>query len=1120
MRSIVPLQSSLLARIIFLFGALVTVPLAVTGALLSVTGRESVLSSGAELSNVGEETFSESTAHLARLATRRMESTANQLIEIGQRHVTQLGDDQVRLSSEVLKDSSRRLSTTTTATLKNATERMTRSTDVVLERSSAELRRLEARAIEETSATLIAEARRAFEETGKQLALANQESMDRLATELNLERARRTAEKTQFLLARTHEVIRQETRLPGRGSRLTEEDLPRPLLARVVQSWNIRLRQRLPVPILWARLLVLPDQWFPEPDANEAAVEFLGQDTAPPLSTEEAVRVARSGRSRISALDFEPNDPAPRVTLWVPVVLTPETRGVFVVRVALDFLEREVADRLVMGESGEAPTFVASLPDGRVIAHTDPKRVGTPASPEEQMILAAARRQPIGTMVASLPGLGPSLCAFATVSLVEIETNGARLPSGAARQHLPGFRLEDVAPVSPPAPPVLVPVPQPQGGGFPGARGGVPEVENPAWVVVALQPHRAVLARTAAFAAAIRQAASRAADTMEKEAKRRAAALVAATAPEQRRIAAEATAQIRAENQARVTAAVASLLRQQQQIAELAVRQAQTRSRAAAQETRQRMTERAREAAEQAGWALREQTRRSRRAGLMRMQQLTSLTANEAAARMVKNSLWLILLFLVLALLFAVGTARSLVRPIAAMAAGTAAIARGDFTKRVPVQSRDELGALARAFNHMADAVQRGRAELEASNARLAWEKSRIQAIVQSSPDGMAILDGAERATLLNPSARRLLRLPAEAPETLPFAQLKPYLGHPDEELLTPDGEARDLVLSSPHRVLQVRCVPIAPVTPGGQGSTIVAPHGPRPTPASNDSPPRFRTDLSEERFFSLPSEGSPSEDGEKVARPDSMPPRLLLLHDVTREREIDEMKSNFVALVSHELRTPLTSILGFSSYMLTGKLGPVTDAQRTGLESIHRQANRLKAIIADFLDIARIEAGKAEFRREPVVLADVIRRVIEDLRPQAMEKQLHVAFVAHCTSAEGTAIADEARVAQVLTNLLGNALKFTEAGGQVRVELARAQDRVLARVHDTGMGIPEEELPRIFDRFYQVEKVATRKAGGTGLGLSIVKNIVEALGGTVTVDSRVGEGTCFTVALPAADSR
>jgi signal transduction histidine kinase len=1082
MKPIVPLQSSLLARIIFLFGVLVTIPLAVTGASLSLIGRDSVLSSGAELSRVGEDTFSESTAQLTRLATKRVEQTSQQLIDIGQSQLAQMGKDQMRLSGEVLADSSRRLSTTGTETLRSATERMARSTDTVLARSSAELRRMEADAVREASATLIREARRAFAETEQQLARANQQSMDHLATELNLERARRTAEQTRNLLSRTQEIVRQVTagRVPPRSA---GEEAPRSLLTRTVQVWNVRLRQRLPVPILWARLLVPPEQWLPEPEAGDGALEPTRSDAPPtaPLPTAEALAVARSGRPRISALDFEPNDPAPRATLFMPVLLSPESTGVFVVRLSLDFLERQVADRVVMGEGG-APSLVASLSDGRVIAHTDSRRVGTPVTAEEQTVLAAARLQPEGTMLCNLPELGPSLCAFVTIALAGIDAGAASDPR--------------------PTPPTTG---TPGGAGRSSPVAGRPRApsgaaEEPLWVVVALQPHRAVLARTAAMQAAIRQAARRAADAMEKEARRRAAALVAATAPKQQRIAAAAGAAIRAENRARVSTAVQSLVRQQQQIATLAAGQAQSRSRALSKEARRRMDERAHVAAQQAGWALKHQTRRSRQAGLQRMQQLTSLTANEAATRMVKSSLWLIAVFLSLAFFFAMATARSLVRPIAAMAAGTAAIARGDFTRRVPVQSRDELGALAKAFNHMADAVQRGRAELEASNLRLAWEKSRIQAIVQSSPDGLVILDDTDQATVLNPSAERLLHLPGDLPDQFPLARLQQYLGHTNGGgVLAPDGEARDLVLDAPHRVLQVRCVPIEAALGSerwalGDGATSA--HVSRRAGA----PPQ-------------------SQDHRYAAVPPRAQSRLLHLHDVTREREIDEMKSNFVALVSHELRTPLTSILGFSSYMLTGKLGPITDAQRTGLESIHRQANRLKAIIADFLDVARIEAGGAEFRREPVVIADVVGRVIEDLRPQASEKRIGVQFTAHCSPDESIAVADDARVAQVLTNLLGNALKFTEPGGEVKVVLERRGDRVVTTVHDTGMGIPEEELPRIFDRFYQVEKVATRKAGGTGLGLSIVKSIVEGLGGTVAVASRIGEGTSFSVALPAVEN-
>jgi two-component system phosphate regulon sensor histidine kinase PhoR len=1055
MKPVVSPQSSLLVRLIFLFGLLVTIPLAVAGVLLSLTGRESVLSSGAELSRAGEDTFRESTWQLTRGATRGTKNASRQLIDIGQRQLTRLGQEQVRLSGQALRDSSRRLSQTATGTLRNATERMARTGDTVIAHSNAQLLHLQARAVHEVSTMLIHEARQAFEETGRQLVVANQESMERLVMDLNLERARRTAEQTQNLLARTQEIVKQVA--TGR---------PQPLLAppdgdrshipveRVIQSWNIRLRQRLPIPILWGRLFVPPDQWVPgksdpvSSPTDPTTSASLDEDEVP-LPTPVAALVARNGQSGFSAVEFAPDDSRPRTTLFVPLPLAglpaeggPHLRAVFAVRLSLDFLAREVS-QIFMQESERAPAFVASLTDGQIIAHSDPKRVGTPALPEEQALLAAARQSSIGTMVCRMPGMQHALCAFATVSAAG--DSGPPIGSGSeAVGRLPGLLIG------------------PEGRSL---------TDGPRWVVVALQPVEAVRAKTGAMRDAIHRAASRAADQMEAEARRRAAALVAASEPRQRHVAAVAVARIRAENQARVAAAVRSLVQLQGGIAQTAMRQTTRASQTAATAAQQEMAERARLAAANATAAMKAQTSSAARTGLLRMQQLTSLTANQAAARMVSHSLWLIAGFLVIALLSAVLTARSLVRPIAEMAAGTAAIAEGDFTRRVPVQSRDELGALALAFNDMADAVQRGRTELEASNVTLARETGRMQAIVESSPDGLVIVDSEDRATFLNPSARSLLNLPAAIPDALTFADLCGYLPDRVVTLLSDwaheapgpaPSPARDLVLEAPHRVLQVRCVAIA----GEAGAT-----------------------------------GS----------------RLIHLHDVTREREIDEMKSSFVSLVSHELRTPLTSILGFSSYMLTGKLGPTSEPQRTGLESIHRQAKRLKAIISDFLDLSRIEAGKAEMRREPVSVADVAHRVIEELRPQAMEKQLRVVFASACSPVEGIALADDGRLAQVLTNLLGNAVKFTEAGGHVEVEVDRRGDLVRVHVRDTGMGIPEEEVPRIFDRFYQVEKVATRKAGGTGLGLSIVKDIVEAMEGTVSVESRLGVGTCFTVSLPAA---
>jgi signal transduction histidine kinase len=245
---------------------------------------------------------------------------------------------------------------------------------------------------------------------------------------------------------------------------------------------------------------------------------------------------------------------------------------------------------------------------------------------------------------------------------------------------------------------------------------------------------------------------------------------------------------------------------------------------------------------------------------------------------------------------------------------------------------------------------------------------------------------------------------------------------------------------------------------------------------------------------------------------------RLVHLHDITRERVIDEMKTDFISLVSHELRTPLTSILGFSSYMLTGRLGAVADTQRTALESIHRQAKRLSAIISDFLDISRIESGRIEMKKEVVTVPSVADRVVQDLQPQASEKLVRVQTKIEQNGQPLVAMGDEQRIAQVFTNLIGNALKFTEPEGAIDVKVSRHNGELQCSVRDSGCGIPADELDRVFDRFYQVEKVVTRKTGGTGLGLAIVKNIVEAHGGKIWIESELGKGTEVHFTLPSVN--
>jgi PAS domain S-box-containing protein len=232
------------------------------------------------------------------------------------------------------------------------------------------------------------------------------------------------------------------------------------------------------------------------------------------------------------------------------------------------------------------------------------------------------------------------------------------------------------------------------------------------------------------------------------------------------------------------------------------------------------------------------------------------------------------------------------------------------------------------------------------------------------------------------------------------------------------------------------------------------------------------------------------------------------------RLKELDKLKSDFVSNVSHELRTPLTAIKGSIDNMLDGLTGDLNEKQNRYLVRIKSNADRLARLIDDLLDLSRIEAG---IKIKPIHLSlnILVGEVVESLGPVAGEKL--VAFDVKCADADLGAWADPDRVAEILTNLLGNAIKFTPAGGGVTVSLARSGDEwVKVSIADTGPGITSEEASRIFDKFYQVNNPEQRKARGTGLGLSIAKALVEMHGGKIWLENQAGEGSIFCFTLPA----
>lgn len=229
---------------------------------------------------------------------------------------------------------------------------------------------------------------------------------------------------------------------------------------------------------------------------------------------------------------------------------------------------------------------------------------------------------------------------------------------------------------------------------------------------------------------------------------------------------------------------------------------------------------------------------------------------------------------------------------------------------------------------------------------------------------------------------------------------------------------------------------------------------------------------------------------------------------------ELDKLKSEFIANVSHELRTPLTAISGYADYLFLEKLGPLTDSQRKGIEVMRRNVRRLTKQIKDLLDFTTIEAGHFTADPRPFELRALLEEVIVNHQAEVEKKRLRLTL-----DMDGplTVLADRERIAQVIDNLIINAVKFTNQGGITIAVRREEPERARVEVHDTGIGIPRELIPRIFERFQQLDGSSTRRFGGVGLGLAIVKSILDLHHSQIRVDSEPNRGTTFTFALPLA---
>lgn len=425
--------------------------------------------------------------------------------------------------------------------------------------------------------------------------------------------------------------------------------------------------------------------------------------------------------------------------------------------------------------------------------------------------------------------------------------------------------------------------------------------------------------------------------------------------------------------------------------------------------------------------------------------------------------LWIEIIGLVLVVVLIVVAVLAIRRGRALDELARAVAALGEGTPVRPVRRRfsGPLGRLRREFDRMVP-------ELEARIAGLEEDRQQLRVVLEGMSEGVIAVDPRRRLVFANRAAERLFSLGPRSVGRL-VAEL---IRNPQIQ----EAVEATLGWSYPHRA------EITLEVPGGW---------PREAP----------------RILSVqgaPLPGSPPSGA------------VLVVHDVTEMRRLERVRQDFVANASHELKTPLASIKAYTETLLDGALHDESVNEHF-LRQIEQQTDRLNRLVLDLLSLARLESGQDMFQLAPLMLGPVVRRCAEGHRPLAEARGLDYTLDLALPDEATVAVADEEAVRQILENLIDNAIKYTPDGGKVRVALEVSGDEVAIQVADTGIGIPREDLSRVFERFYRTDKARGRELGGTGLGLSIVKHLAGALGGLVNVDSRYGAGTTFTVRLPRA---
>ena len=398
---------------------------------------------------------------------------------------------------------------------------------------------------------------------------------------------------------------------------------------------------------------------------------------------------------------------------------------------------------------------------------------------------------------------------------------------------------------------------------------------------------------------------------------------------------------------------------------------------------------------------------------------------------------------------------RRISRPLERLREGAQRFAEGDFSQELPGTHTEEIASLATALNRMA-------AQLGEKIQTITQQRNEQEAILASMIEGVVAIDTEQRILSLNQAAGRLLNVEIAQAQGRNLVEV---IRNADLQRLT-------------KKILSSRQIVEEQITLHDGAERFVQVHG------------------------SVLRDGADRDIGS-----------LLVIHDVTRLRRLETVRSDFVANVSHELMTPITAIKGFVETLCEGGMEDRRKATKF-LGIIGRQADRLNAIIEDLLRLSRIEeeGRSGAFDAVEAHLAEVLRAAVAACEAQAAEHQTEIHT--DCSD-ELTVRMNPQLIEQAVVNLLDNAIKYSDVGSRVSIDAESREGEIVIRVVDKGCGIAAEHLPRIFERFYRVDKARSRELGGTGLGLAIVKHIAQVHGGRVTVESTPGKGSMFAIHLP-----